>query len=187
RRHQAAQRRRSSRWLVCQLLHWQLGDRHAALRQQARPRGGEAAAGALSEAPGDRRCLARHPARRRQHPLHHATGAARQAAAIMTDSTQIASLREALLDAQFELRKRPNRGVLVIVTGLPAAGRSETVNDLHGWLNPKYVDVRAFDEDDCAARERPLMWQYWRELPRPGRISFFFYARYGTAFCFQVS
>jgi polyphosphate:AMP phosphotransferase len=105
----------------------------------------------------------------------------------MTDSTQIASLREALLDAQFELRKQPNRGVLVIVTGLPSAGRSETVNDLHGWLNPKYVDVRAFDEGDCSVRERPPMWQYWQELPRRGRIAFFFDAWYGPYFDLQLS
>ena len=40
-------------------------------------------------------------------------------------------------DAQFELRKSSARGVAMIVTGIPAAGRSEVVNELLAWLDPE--------------------------------------------------
>jgi AMP-polyphosphate phosphotransferase len=100
----------------------------------------------------------------------------------MSGKPQAVALREALLDAQFELRKQPRCGVLVIVTGFPAAGRSEVVNDLRGGLDPKFVDVHAFAVKRPDARERPFMWQFWRSLPRRGRVAFFFDAWYGEYF-----
>ena len=67
----------------------------------------------------------------------------------------------------------------MIVTGVPAAGRSETVNELLEWLDPKYVTVRAFGEDDARDRAIPPMWRYWRALPAFGRIAFYFWGWYG--------
>ncbi len=45
---------------------------------------------------------------------------------------ELPKLQDQLLDAQFELRKSSARGVAMIVTGIPAAGRSEVVNELLG-------------------------------------------------------
>ena len=50
--------------------------------------------------------------------------------------------------AQLDTRKLAKFSVAVIVTGVPSAGRSETVNKLLEWLDPKYVSVRAFGEGD---------------------------------------
>jgi polyphosphate:AMP phosphotransferase len=66
----------------------------------------------------------------------------------------------------------------VIVTGAPSAGRSETVNKLIEWLDPKYVSVRAFGEGD-ADSSHPPMWRYWRALPAFGRVAFYFWGWYG--------
>jgi polyphosphate:AMP phosphotransferase len=79
-------------------------------------------------------------------------------------------LQDRLLDAQFELRKSKARAVVMIVTGVPAAGRSEVVNDLLGWLDPKFVAVYGFREPNEVERQRPPLWRYWRVMPPKGRI-----------------
>ena len=90
----------------------------------------------------------------------------------------VPALRDDLLAAQIDARKLAKFSIAVIVTGVPAAGRSETVNRLLEWLDPKYVTVRAFGEDD-ADTGHPTMWRYWRTLPAYGRIAFYFWGWYG--------
>ncbi|HXW11102.1 MAG TPA: hypothetical protein VD737_10825, partial [Steroidobacteraceae bacterium] len=80
-------------------------------------------------------------------------------------------LQDRLLDALFELRERKTHAVVMVVTGVPTAGRSEVVNELLSWLDPKQVDVygfRACNEEELA---RPPLWRYWRILPPKGRIA----------------
>ncbi|HEY7640597.1 MAG TPA: hypothetical protein VH814_12810 [Steroidobacteraceae bacterium] len=90
----------------------------------------------------------------------------------------VPALRDELLAAQLETRKTAKFSIALIVCGVPAAGRSETVNRLLEWLDPKYITVRAFAEDDANTR-RPTMWRYWRALPQFGRIAFYFWGWYG--------
>jgi polyphosphate:AMP phosphotransferase len=90
----------------------------------------------------------------------------------------VPALRDDLLAAQIDMRKLAKFSVAVIVTGVPTAGRTETVNKLIEWLDPKYVTVRAFGEDDVNA-EYPAMWRYWRALPAFGRVAFYFWGWYG--------
>jgi AMP-polyphosphate phosphotransferase len=89
----------------------------------------------------------------------------------------VPALRDELLAAQLSTRTLAKFSVAVIVTGVPAAGRSETVNKLIEWIDPKYVTVRAFDADD-ADDSHPAMWRYWRALPAFGRIAFYFWGWY---------
>jgi polyphosphate:AMP phosphotransferase len=84
---------------------------------------------------------------------------------------QLPVLQDRLLDAQFELRKSHERAVAVIVTGIPGAGRSEVVNELLGWLDPKFVTVYGFRAPNDVERERPPLWRYWRIMPPRGRIA----------------
>lgn len=84
---------------------------------------------------------------------------------------ELPKLQDKLLDAQFELRKSAARAVAVLVTGIPGAGRSEVVNELLGWLDPKFVTVYGFREPNDVERERPAMWRYWRVMPPKGRIA----------------
>jgi polyphosphate:AMP phosphotransferase len=80
-------------------------------------------------------------------------------------------LQDRLLDAQFDLRKNRPRAVALIVTGIPGAGRSEVVNELLGWLDPKFVTVYGFREPNEVERQRPPLWRFWRVMPPRGRIA----------------
>jgi AMP-polyphosphate phosphotransferase len=91
------------------------------------------------------------------------------------------ALNDELLARQLDTRKLAKFSVAVIVTGVPSAGRSETVNKLIEWLDPKYVSVRAFGEGD-ADSGHPPMWRYWRALPAFGRVAFYFWGWYGDYF-----
>ena len=92
---------------------------------------------------------------------------------------ELPKLQDRLLDAQFELRKSGARAVALIVTGIPGAGRSEVVNELLGWLDPKFVTVYGFREPDEAERRRPPLWRYWRVMPPRGRIAILHAGWYG--------
>ena len=83
---------------------------------------------------------------------------------------ELPKLQDRLLDAQFELRKSAARAVAVIVTGIPGAGRSEVVNELLGWLDPKFVTVYGFGAPNEVERQRPPLWRFWRIMPPRGRI-----------------
>ncbi len=81
------------------------------------------------------------------------------------------TLQDALLDAQFSLRRSGKHAVVLIVTGIPAAGRSEVVNELLGWLDPKFATVYGFHAPSDDERERPTLWRYWQLMPPHGRIA----------------
>lgn len=87
-------------------------------------------------------------------------------------------LRDELLAAQTELRKQQKVALAMIVTGIPAAGRTETVNELLEWIDPKHVTVHAFGEPDREEKRHPPMWRYWRTLPARGRMAFYFVGWY---------
>jgi polyphosphate:AMP phosphotransferase len=90
-------------------------------------------------------------------------------------------LRDELLDLQLELRNSKRGAVALIVTGAPAAGRSETINELLSWLDPKYIRVHAFGLPDRGERRRPPMWRYWQWLPMRGRMAFYFAGWYANS------
>ena len=86
-------------------------------------------------------------------------------------------IRLDLLRTQFELRKA-DFPVIVLFGGVDGAGKSETVNLLHEWLDPRWLMARAYGEPTEEAAQRPLYWRYWRDLPPKGRIGFFLSAWY---------
>ncbi|CUA81777.1 polyphosphate:AMP phosphotransferase [Gulbenkiania indica] len=95
-------------------------------------------------------------------------------------------LREALLDAQYELKQKPDFPVLILIHGFDGAGRGETMNLLNAWLDPRLVRAVAFGDINDEARERPWMWRYWRELPQKGRIGMFFGSYYSDVLFSRV-
>src|SRR5262249_35869341 len=82
-------------------------------------------------------------------------------------------LRTRLLEAQQQLRdvKFP---VIVIVSGVETAGKSEVVNRLTEWLDTRGVQSAAFWDESGAERGRPPHWRFWRRLPRGGTIGILF-------------
>jgi polyphosphate:AMP phosphotransferase len=87
------------------------------------------------------------------------------------------ALREALLEAQNDVRESDFR-VMVLFGGVDGAGKSEVVNLLNAWMDPRWLVTRAFDEPTQEERERPPYWRFWRDLPGRGRIGLLLSAWY---------
>jgi polyphosphate:AMP phosphotransferase len=94
-------------------------------------------------------------------------------------------VRGALLAAQRELPRADFR-VIVLISGIEASGRSETVNLLLKWMDARGIETHAVREPTDEERERPLMWRFWRELPRVGRMGIFFGGWYTPPLIDQV-
>ena len=88
--------------------------------------------------------------------------------------TKIDSLRDRLLTAQSQLTRDKAFALAIIVTGVPTAGRSEVVNKLLEWLDPKHVAVHALDKLPESGGGRPSMQRYWLTLPARGEIAIYF-------------
>ena len=56
---------------------------------------------------------------------------------------------------------------------MDGAGKSETVNLLNAWMDPRWIVTQAFGDPSDEERERPEYWRFWRALPPRGRIGLF--------------
>ncbi|HTM07800.1 MAG TPA: polyphosphate:AMP phosphotransferase [Verrucomicrobiae bacterium] len=83
-------------------------------------------------------------------------------------------LREALLNAQYDLKENGRFAVLILIAGVEGAGKGETVNLLNEWMDPRHIYTHAFFEPTDEERERPALWRFWRALPPKGKIGVFF-------------
>ena len=80
---------------------------------------------------------------------------------------------------QMELREA-DFPVIVVFAGVDGAGKSETVNKLHEWMDSRWLLARAFGEPSDEERDRPEYWRFWRELPPKGRIALFLSSWYSV-------
>jgi len=86
---------------------------------------------------------------------------------------EVPGLREALLDAQFDLAKKANFPVIILIGGVDGAGRGETVNLLNEWMDPRFIETHGMGKPSDEEMERPMMWRFWRALPPKGKIGVF--------------
>lgn len=91
-----------------------------------------------------------------------------------TYKQRVPSLRTALLRAQNELYRDAPFSVVIVIAGVDGAGKGDTVNTLHEWMDPRYLETHAFGPPSEDERERPPMWRFWRALPARGRTGIFF-------------
>ena len=91
-----------------------------------------------------------------------------------TYDREMPKLREALLNTQYDLWERKRFPVIIVVGGVDGAGKSETVNLLNEWMDPRHIITHAFPEPSDEERERPYMWRFWRALPPRGKIGILF-------------
>ena len=68
-------------------------------------------------------------------------------------------LRQALLEAQYELLNQKRFPALLLIGGVEGAGKGETVNLLNEWLDPRHVRSRAFGTPTEEERTHPPMWR----------------------------
>jgi polyphosphate:AMP phosphotransferase len=90
-----------------------------------------------------------------------------------TYDAEVPQLREALLDAQFDLAEKAKFPVIILVGGVDGAGRGETVNLLNEWMDPRYIQTHGMGEPSDEEMERPMMWRFWRALPPKGKVGVF--------------
>lgn len=87
---------------------------------------------------------------------------------------QESELREALLNAQFDLGEAKDRSVLIIVAGVEGAGKGETMNLLSSWLDPRQLEIHAISGGTDEEHARPEYYRYFRRLPPRGKIGVHF-------------
>lgn len=83
-------------------------------------------------------------------------------------------LREALLEAQYQVLADARFPVVILIGGVDGAGKGETVNLLNEWMDPRHIVTRAFGAPTDEEAQRPPMWRFWRALPPKGRIGVLF-------------
>ncbi|MCB1887285.1 MAG: polyphosphate:AMP phosphotransferase [Rhodocyclaceae bacterium] len=94
---------------------------------------------------------------------------------------EAAQLRTDLLNVQYELKEAGRFPVIVLINGVDGAGRGETLHLLNEWLDPRYVETRAFGVPTEEEHERPPMWRFWRDLPPRGKVGLLFGSWYSLA------
>ncbi|SOE01545.1 polyphosphate:AMP phosphotransferase [Caenispirillum bisanense] len=87
------------------------------------------------------------------------------------------TLRIELVDLQQRLRGC-DFPVVILFAGVDGAGKSETMNLLNEWMDPRWIVTRAYGEPSDEERERPVFWRYWRDLPPKGKMGLFLSAWY---------
>jgi polyphosphate:AMP phosphotransferase len=99
---------------------------------------------------------------------------------------QVPALREELLEVQRGLSDARRFPVIILFGGVDGAGKSESVNLLSEWMDPRWLLTRAYGSPSDEEKERPEYWRFWRDLPPKGRIGFFLSAWYSRPFIDRV-
>jgi len=86
---------------------------------------------------------------------------------------RVPQLRADLLRTQRELSAQGRFPVIIVFAGVDGAGKSETVNLLNQWMDPRWIVTRAFGDPTDEETSRPEFWRYWQSLPPRGRIGLF--------------
>jgi polyphosphate:AMP phosphotransferase len=92
---------------------------------------------------------------------------------------EVAELRLRLLELQNRL-KQADMSVIVVIAGVEGAGKSETVNVLHEWFDPRFLTTHAFTLPTEEERAHPPFWRFWRAMPADGTLGIFFGSWYTT-------
>jgi len=81
-------------------------------------------------------------------------------------------LRNDLLRLQDEL-KSEDFPVILMFAGVMGAGKTEALNLINEWMDPRWLVTRAYGPASDEERQRPEYWRFWRDLPPKGRIGLF--------------
>ena len=88
------------------------------------------------------------------------------------------SLHTELLMAQQKCLQ-DGRPVIILVSGVEAAGKSEVVNRFSSWLDMRMVRTCSYWETYEEEQRRPADWRFWRDLPGVGELAILFGSWYG--------
>lgn len=104
-----------------------------------------------------------------------------------TYDKEVAVLREALLEAQYELKQQARFPVIILINGIEGAGKGETVKLLNEWMDPRLIRVESFLLPSDEELSRPPQWRFWRRLPPKGSTGIFFGNWYSQMLYARVS
>ena len=90
---------------------------------------------------------------------------------------EVPNLRTELLEIQQRVRES-DFPVILVFGGVDAAGKSETINLLNEWMDPRWIVTCAYGPPSDEEEERPEFWRYWRDLPTKGQVGLFLSAWY---------
>jgi polyphosphate:AMP phosphotransferase len=96
-------------------------------------------------------------------------------------------LREALVQAQYQLLAGRRKAVVVLLSGVAAGGRGETAKQLAEWMDPRHLRVQAFGSRTPEELAHPPAWRYWQALPPRGQVAVYMNAWYAEALQARVS
>ena len=82
-------------------------------------------------------------------------------------------LRTRLLKLQYEIKDKAVP-VIIIVSGVEGAGKSEVVNRINEWLDTRWIRNYAFWRETEEELLHPRYWRFWRTLPARGTTSVMF-------------
>ncbi|HEX3769880.1 MAG TPA: polyphosphate:AMP phosphotransferase [Polyangiaceae bacterium] len=100
---------------------------------------------------------------------------------------RVPALRVSLLEAQLKVLEKGEFPVVIVVGGEDGSGRSEVVNLLLEWMDPRHVRVHASEAPVDGAHGRPPMWRFWCQLPGKGKSALFFGGWYGEPIADRVA
>ena len=90
---------------------------------------------------------------------------------------EVPVIRTELLEIQQKLRGS-DFPVIIVFGGVDAAGKSETINLLNEWMDPRWIVTCAYGPPSDEEEERPEFWRYWRDLPTKEQVGLFLSAWY---------
>ncbi|WP_124058129.1 hypothetical protein [Vaginisenegalia massiliensis] len=61
--------------------------------------------------------------------------------------------------------------VLILIDGWESAGKGQVIKDLTRELDPRYVRVEVFEDENQVEQAHPLTWRYWQALPSKEEIA----------------
>ena len=88
-------------------------------------------------------------------------------------NSAVPELRTKLLNLQYEIKDKAIP-VVIIVSGVEGAGKSEVVNRINEWLDTRWIRNYAFWRETEEELLHPRYWRFWRTLPSRGTISVMF-------------
>ena len=97
----------------------------------------------------------------------------------------VPELRTKLLKLQYEIKDK-GVPVIIIVSGVEGAGKSEVVNRINEWLDARWIRDHAFWYETEEERLHPRYWRFWRHLPLDGYISIYDRSWYGRVLVERV-
>jgi polyphosphate:AMP phosphotransferase len=89
-----------------------------------------------------------------------------------------AELRIKLLNEQYRHLELKDRSLLILVSGIDGAGKSETINLLNEWMDPRHIHTVAFAPPSKDEQDFPLAKRFWMSLPAKGEIGIVYGAGY---------